>query len=94
MFIANGNKVEIVSEYTYMYVGTIFYSNTQDIFKKNKAHLNLKAQNALFALNDHISNSVGYLLHVTTMKMFDVQIRPTFEYAHEIWYNGTPTNKH
>ncbi len=57
-FVYDGNEVEIVSEHKY--VGTIFSSNTQDIFKKNKAHLALKDQNAIFALNDHISNSAGY----------------------------------
>ncbi len=28
------------------------------------------------------------------MKMFDVQIRPILEYAHELWYNGKTTNEH
>ncbi len=89
-FVYNGNEVEIV----YKYVGTTFSSNTQNIFKKNKAYLALKAQHALFALNNHISNCVGYLLPVTAMKMFEVQIRPILEYAHEILYNGKTTNKH
>ncbi len=38
------------------------YFNTQDIFKKNNAHLALKAQ-------------MYYLLLVTAMKIFDVQIK-------------------
>ncbi len=74
-------------ESQYKYVGTIFSSNTQDIFK-NKAHLALKALNAIFALNDHIKNSVSYLLPVTAMKTFYVQIRPILEYAHEIRYDN------
>ncbi len=43
-------------------------------------HRSKKAQNALFALNDHISNSVGYILPATAMKMFNVQIRPFLEF--------------
>ncbi len=28
------------------------------------------------------------------MKIFDVQIRPILEYAHEIWYNSKTINEH
>ncbi len=28
------------------------------------------------------------------MKLFDVQIQPILEYAHEIWYNSKVTEEH
>jgi hypothetical protein len=90
--VFNGNLVEIVSEYKY--VGTVFSSKHKDIFKGNKAYLAHKAENALFALNSDIKNSVNYLLPLAAMKMFDVQIRPILEYAHEIWYNGKASEEH
>ncbi len=72
----------------YKYVGTVFSSKSQDIFKSNKSYLVQNAQNALFALNSDIKNSVNHLLPLADMKMFDVQIRPISEQcAHEIWYN-------
>ncbi len=85
------HRKELVDVSEYKYVDTIA-RNSQNIFKTNKSHLALKAQIALFALCDHIQNSVGYLLPETAMKMFDVQIRPILEYAHEIWYNGKTIN--
>ncbi len=56
----NGNHIEIVTQYKY--VGTIFSSKHQDIFKSNKLYLAHKAQNALFTLNSDLKNSVNDLL--------------------------------
>ncbi len=78
----------------YKYVGIVFSSKSQDIFKSNKSDLTQKAQNALFALNSNIKNSVNHLLPLAAIKMFDVHIQPILEYAHEIWYNGKVTEEH
>ncbi len=85
----NGNHIEIVTQYKY--VGTVFSSKSQDIFNSNKSYLAQKGQNALFALNSDIKNSVNHLLPLAAIKMFDVQIRPILEYSNEIWYNGNVT---
>ncbi len=78
----------------YKYVGTVLSSQNQDIFKSNKSYIAQKAQNALFALNSDIKNSVNQLLPLAAINMFDVQIRPILEYAHDIWYNGKVTEEH
>ncbi len=71
-FWYNGNHIEILTQYKY--VGTVFSSKSQDIFKSNKSYLAQKPQNALFALNSDIKNSLNHLLPLAAMKMFDVQI--------------------
>ncbi len=47
-----------------------------------------KACRAIFGLNSHIKESVGYLQPELAIKMFDKQIRPILDYASEIWYMG------
>ncbi len=60
IFIFNTTLIEIVKEYKY--VGTIFSSNTHNIFKTNSCHLIEKASRAIFDLNySHSKESVGYL---------------------------------
>ncbi len=76
----------IVKEYKY--VGSIFSSNTQNIFKTNLCHLIEKASRAIIGLNSHIKESVGYLQTDLAIKMFNKQIRPILDYASEICYMG------
>ena len=78
--------IEIVNEYKYL--GTIFSSNTKDIFKKNYAHLCGKAENAIFTLNYYVKNNVGHLQPSLSFKTFDTQISPILEYAAYIWYQN------
>ncbi len=59
IFTFNDQHIEIVKEYKY--VGTIFSSNTQCGFKIHSPHLIEKAHRAIFGLNLHIKDSVGYL---------------------------------
>ncbi len=86
IFTFNTTLIEIVKEYKY--VGSIFSSNTQNIFKTNLCHLIEKACKAIFGLNSHIKESVGYLQPDLAIKMFDKQIIPILDYASEICYMG------
>lgn len=86
VFTFNNQDIEIVKEYKY--VGTIFSSNTKNAFRKNTAHLIEKARKAMFGLNCHIKDSVGYLPPDLSIKMFDKQIKPILDYASEICYMG------
>ncbi len=86
LFTFNAKPIEIVEEYKY--VGTIFSSNTQNVFKINSIHLIEKAHRAIFGLNSHIKDSVRYLQPDLAIKIFDKQIRPILDYASEICYMG------
>ena len=85
-FTFNEKEIEIVKQYKY--VGTIFSSVSKDPFKLNTTQLIDKACKAIFGLNVHIKDSIGYLPPDLAIKMFDKQIRPILDYASEIWYTG------
>ncbi len=67
IFKFSDQQIEIVKEYKY--VGTIFSSNTQSVFKQNSSHLIEKAHRAIFSLTLHIKDSVGYLPPDLAIKM-------------------------
>ena len=79
---------------SYNYLGTIFPSNTQDIFKLNYAHLANKAGNAIFAINGYAKHTIGKLQPNLAIKMFDAQVSPILEYASEIWYHDKEISEH
>ncbi len=53
-------------------------------FEKKPPHLIEKAQKAIFGLNFHIKECVGYLTPDIYIKVFDKQIRPILDYACEV----------
>ncbi len=48
----------------------------------------VRARRAIFGLNVHIKESVGYLPPSLAFKMFNKQIRPILDYACEVCYTG------
>ena len=91
-FTFGENVIEINTEYNYL--GTVFSSNTRDIFKLNYTHLANKAQNAIFALQGFAKHTIGKLQPNLAIKMFDAQISPILEYASEIWYHNKEISDH
>ncbi len=60
-----------------------YFPPTHKMSKINSSHLIEKACRAIFGLNSHIKESVGYLQPELAIK-----IRPILDYASEIWYMG------
>ena len=84
-FTFGNEEIKITNEYKYL--GTII-SNDSYIFKKNLPNLATKSNNAIFALNSYIRNTLGQLQPNLALKMFDNQISPIMEYASEVWYRN------
>ncbi len=58
-----------------------FFPQILSVFQKNSSHLIEKAHRAIFGLNLHIKDSVGYLPPDLAIKMFDKQIRPILDFC-------------
>ena len=84
-FKFGNDDIKLTSEYNYL--GVIF-SNKRSLFKLNSTSLSDKANNAVFALNSVIKNSVGHLQPSLAMKMFDTQVSPILEYGSEVWFKN------
>jgi hypothetical protein len=82
--------IQITNEYKYL---GIVFSNDKDMFKKNHINQVNKSNNAVYALNSYVRNTVGQLQLNLAFKMFDVQIIPIMEYGSEVWFqNNNTTN--
>lgn len=58
----------------YKYVGKMFSSNTQNVFRNNNPHLSFNAMEAIFGIKLQIKQKVSYLSSEFFIKMFDKMI--------------------
>ena len=91
-FMFGVKEIKIVTHYNYL--GTIFSTNTRDMFKLNYTNLSTKANNAIYALKSHAKMSIGKLQPKLAIKMFEAQISPILEYASEIWFSNKEIAEH
>ena len=80
-FYYNGNRVEIVNTFSYMYLGLLLSCNGK--FNITRKHIAEMGKKSLFCFMEEVKN---HSFNITTLiSLFDTYVSPVLNYCSELW---------